>query len=60
MLPMTWREAMRRLKREGWKEVRQAGSHKQFVKNGQRITVCDKAGDMTPGAEADVKKKAGW
>lgn len=57
---MTPKEAMRRLKREGWKEVRQSGSHKQFVKNGKRITICDHPGDMTPGVEADIRKKAGW
>lgn len=59
-MPMTAREAMRRLKKEGWKEVRQSGSHKQFVKDGQRITIPDHSGDLTPGVERDIRKKAGW
>lgn len=59
-MPMKAQEAIRRLKREGWKEVRQTGSHKQFKKDGQRITVPDHHGDLTPGVERDIKKKAGW
>ena len=57
---MKVQEAIRRLKREGWIEVRQAGSHKQFMKNGIRITVPDHKGDLTSGVERDIKKKAGW
>ena len=57
---MKAREAIRRLKREGWKEVRQSGSHKQLVKDGQRITVPDHGGDLTPGVERDIRRKAGW
>lgn len=59
-MPMKAQEAIKRLKREGWKEVRQTGSHKQFKKDGQRITVPDHRGDLTPGVEKDIKKKAGW
>ena len=59
-MPLTSREAIKRLKKEGWKEVRQCGSHKQFVKDGQRITICDHPGDLTPGVEANIRKKAGW
>ncbi|MBQ8086860.1 MAG: type II toxin-antitoxin system HicA family toxin [Clostridia bacterium] len=44
-MPMKAREAIRRLKKEGWVEVRQTGSHKQFVKDGKRLTVPDHAGD---------------
>ena len=40
-MPMTAQEAIRRLKREGWTEVRQTGSHKQFKKDGKRLTVPD-------------------
>ena len=57
---MTAQEAIRRLKREGWKEVRQSGSHKQFIKDGARITVPDHRGDLKPGIEKDIRKKAGW
>lgn len=59
-VPMTAQEAIRRLKREGWIEVRQAGSHKQFVKDGKRITVPDHRGDLKPGVERDIRKRAGW
>lgn len=57
---MTAQEAIRRLKREGWIEVRQSGSHKQFKKNGVRITVPDHRGDLKPSVEKDIREKAGW
>ena len=59
-MPMTAQEAIRRPKREGWIEVRQTGSHKQFKKDGQRITVPDHRGDLKPTVERDIKRKAGW
>lgn len=59
-MPMTAQEALRRLKREGWIIVRQTGSHVQLVKDGQRITVPNHRGDLTPGVERDIRKKAGW
>ena len=59
-MPMKVREAIKRIKREGWIEVRQAGSHKQFVKNGVRLTVPDHAGELKPGIEKIIKKTAGW
>ena len=59
-MPMKAREAIRRLKREGWIEKRQTGSHKQFVKDGVRITVPDHPGDLKPKMEEDIRKKAGW
>ena len=59
-MPLTAQEVIRRLKREGWIEVRQSGSHKQFKKDGQRITVPDHRGDLKPAIERDIKKKAGW
>ena len=59
-VPLTAQEAIKKLKREGWKEVRQAGSHKIFRKNGNIIVVPDHRGDLKPGVEADIKKKAGW
>lgn len=57
---MTAQEAIRKLKREGWREVRQAGSHKIFRKDGKIVVVPDHRGDLKPGVEADIKKKAGW
>ncbi len=59
-MPMKAQEAIRRLKREGWKEERQTGSHKQFKKDGKRITVPDHKGDLKPGTEKDIREKAGW
>lgn len=59
-MPMTAQDALRRLKREGWKIVRQTGSHVQLVKDGKRITVPNHRGDLTPGVERDIRKKAGW
>ena len=59
-MPLTAWEAIRRLKREGWVEVRQVGSHKQFKKNGVRVTVPDHPGDLKRDVEMDIKKKAGW
>ena len=59
-VPLTAQEAIRKLKCEGWKEVRQAGSHKIFRKDRQMIIVPDHRGDLKPGLEADIRKKAGW
>lgn len=59
-MPMTAQDALRRLKREDWKVVRQTGSHVQLVKDGKRITVPNHRGDLTPGVERDIRKKAGW
>ena len=59
-MPMTAKEALRKLLREGWVEVRQTGSHKQLMKNGVRVTVPVHNGDLTPGVEKDIRKKAGW
>lgn len=59
-MPLTAQEALRRLKREGWIVVRQIGSHVQLVKDGKRITVPNHRGDLTPGVERDIRRKAGW
>ncbi len=59
-MPMTAQEAIRRLKREGWKELRQSGSHKIFEKDKQLIVVPDHRGDLKPGLERAIKKQAGW
>lgn len=60
-MPMKARDAIKRLKREGWQEVRQTGSHKQFVHPTKgRVTVPDHPGDLKPGTEADIRRKAGW
>ncbi len=59
-MPMTAKEAIKRLKSEGWQEVRQKGSQKQFVKDGKRITSPFHGGDLKPGTEKSIKKAAGW
>lgn len=59
-MPLTAKEALRRLLKEGWIEARQSGSHNQLTKNGQRITLPMHVGDLKPGVEKDIKKKAGW
>lgn len=59
-MPMKVQEAIRRLKREGWVEVRQTGSHKQFMRDGERVTVPCHSGDLKPSVERDIKRKAGW
>ena len=59
-MPMTAKEAVKRLLRDGWLEERETGSHKQFVKDGKRITVPFHTGDLKPGVEKDIKSKAGW
>ena len=61
-MPMKAREAIRRLKKEGWIEINQVGSHKQFkhpTKEG-KITVPDHPGDLKPKVEHNIKKMAGW
>jgi predicted RNA binding protein YcfA (HicA-like mRNA interferase family) len=59
---MTAKEAIDRLTREGWVEVRQRGSHKQFKHRGrvELITVPVHKGDLPTGIVADIKRKAGW
>lgn len=57
---MTAKEALKRLLREGWVELRQSGSHKQLMKDGVRITIPMHVGDLKPAVERDIKKKAGW
>lgn len=59
-MPMKAQEALRRLKREGWIAARQSGSHIQMVKDGKRITIPNHSGDLTPGVEKDIRRKAGW
>lgn len=59
-MPMKVRDAIRRLKREGWKEIRQSGSHKLFKRDGETIVIPCHTGDLKPGLEREIRKKAGW
>jgi predicted RNA binding protein YcfA (HicA-like mRNA interferase family) len=58
---MNSREIIRRLKLDGWFEVAQAGSHKQFkhtVKPG-RVTVPFPRKDVPAGTLKSIEKQAG-
>ena len=58
---MNSREIIRRLKENGWFEVAQAGSHKQFkhpVKPG-RVTVPFPRKDVPAGTLRSIEKQAG-
>ena len=58
---MNSREVIRRLKDEGWLEVAQAGSHKQFkhpVKPG-RVTVVFPKKDVPEGTLRSIEKQSG-
>jgi predicted RNA binding protein YcfA (HicA-like mRNA interferase family) len=58
---MKTRDLIKLLNQNGWTQVRQKGSHKQFkhATNPNLITVPDHPGDLKPGTLADVLKKAG-
>ena len=49
------------LKKNGFVEVRQVGSHKQFVnkETGRKTTVPFHVGDLTIGTEQSILKQAG-
>ena len=58
---MDSREIIRRLKKDGWYEVSQAGSHKQFkhpTKPG-RATVPHPKRDIPTGTLKSIEKQAG-
>lgn len=58
---MRSREVIKRLKADGWEEVRQAGSHKQFrhpTKPGT-VTVPHPDADMAVGTLKSIEKQSG-
>jgi predicted RNA binding protein YcfA (HicA-like mRNA interferase family) len=58
---MDSREVIRNLKKDGWFEVNQVGSHKQFkhpVKKG-RVTVVHPQRDIPKGTLGSIEKQAG-
>jgi predicted RNA binding protein YcfA (HicA-like mRNA interferase family) len=58
---MNSREVIRRLQKDGWFEVAQAGSHKQFkhpVKLG-RVTVVYPQRDVPEGTLRSIEKQSG-
>jgi predicted RNA binding protein YcfA (HicA-like mRNA interferase family) len=58
---MDSREIIRALKQDGWYEVNQAGSHKQFKhpKKKGRVTVPHPYKDIPPGTLKSIEKQAG-
>jgi predicted RNA binding protein YcfA (HicA-like mRNA interferase family) len=58
---MNSRDVIRELKKEGWYEVNQVGSHKQFkhaAKKG-RVTVPHSSRDIPIGTLRSIEKQAG-
>ena len=53
---------IKRLKKDGWSQIRQTGSHRHFghpTKQGT-VTVPGHLGDdLTPGTESSIKKQGG-
>lgn len=60
-MPMTAKEMVKLLKKNGFKEVRQVGSHKQFKNpiTGKSVTVPFHNRDLKFGTEQAIQKKAG-
>lgn len=58
---MTAKELIKQLKKAGWIEVRQIGSHKQFKHSDKAglVTVPFHSGDITPGTLNSILKQAG-
>jgi predicted RNA binding protein YcfA (HicA-like mRNA interferase family) len=60
---MKVREVLRRLRSDGWEQVKSKGAHRQFkhpTKPG-RVTVSGKASDtLPPKTLASIFRQAGW
>lgn len=61
LMPMTPKQIIRLLKKNGFVEVRQIGSHKQFKSkiNGRMVTVPFHRKDLAIGTEKSILKQAG-
>ncbi|MGL4548619.1 type II toxin-antitoxin system HicA family toxin [Eubacterium aggregans] len=59
---MTATEIIKRLKKEGWKEVNTKGSHIQFshLQKSGEVTVPNHSGDIKKGTLNSILKQAGW
>lgn len=58
---MTPREAINRLRREGWVERAGKGSHMVFTRAGRdNITVPNHRGDIPIGTLRSIARAAGW
>lgn len=61
MQPPTVREIISRLEKEGFRLVRQKGSHRRYVKGGRKVTVAGKLSEHpTPETWKRIKEQAGW
>ncbi len=61
-MPVTVREAIRRLEKAGWQMARQRGSHRQFRKPGATkvVTVSGNLNDeIDRGTQADIRRDSG-
>jgi predicted RNA binding protein YcfA (HicA-like mRNA interferase family) len=58
---MTSREIISKLEKDGWFEVAQSGSHKQFKHSAKpgRVTVPHPVKDMKAGTLRSIEKQAG-
>ena len=57
---MTPREAMNRLRREGWSERPDKGSHMVFTKADPMVVVSNHNGDIKPGTLRSICRGADW
>ena len=54
------KKIIKRLKREGWILRNIKGSHHQFVKNGNRLTIPHPKKDLPLGTAKAIARAAGW
>ena len=61
MEPPTYREIIRRLKKEGFSERPSKGDHRRFELEGRKVTVRDQGGDHPSWPEwRSIQNQAGW
>ena len=61
-MPVTVREAIKRVEREGWRLVRTRGSHRQYrhAERSGLVTIAGKPGDsLHPKTWASIMRQAG-
>ena len=61
-MPMTVREAIRRVEADGWRQVATRGSHRQFTHAAKpgRVTIAGRPSDnLAPGTANSILKQAG-
>lgn len=58
--PMTPREIVKRLRKEGWEEFKGKGDHKNFRKEGRLVTVDMGVREIPMGTLRSIFRQAGW